>query len=466
MVFSSIPQPSTSAGTYRIENRVLICQHCGAGMAATLQPCTLTCSHCGAVHNVRMRPDAALRAPAAASESERLQRLGAQDTRAPMAPSMITLIAGGVVPRAKTEQAFAVWQQLRTNALMQQGGPAPEEFVCLTLALSTRLLADGDRLRQRAVLDSALEVVQEPRHQQLVRAYLVEAAAASGDLGAAQAWLSTLDPRSQDLQGDTAWRFASACIATAAGQPTQVLQVLGCYPRDVPMSDVLSTECAVLRASAWERLGQPSVAIDLLLDIKLEGGPMARHRATRFLAMHAGWQLCAGAEPAAQQRFQSMRMRIAAHRNVVLVFLASMFGWALLSALAAVALMPVAWTLGVGNAWNVLSPIMWLMMTAIMGGITLFAWMRSRRRRRVRERGTASPAIVLKVRPPAQLMPGFGGIATDLWVMPDEAPPFPLTVQLDLLPYQLPRVTEGAVVMVWHLPGESEFTVVDVSPAG
>jgi len=297
----------------------------------------------------------------------------------------------------------------------------------------------------------------------LVRAHLAGAACVLGDLEAAESWLATADPRPEDLQSDTAWRFARACIDTARGRPGQVLRVLGSHPHDVPLSNLFGTECAVLRAHAWESLAQGAMAVDLLLELKQDGGPGARLRAQRFMVTHAAWRLCAASEPIAAQRFAALRLPIAAHRNVVLQLLAATSAWALLTGAAALLLVLTSLLFGGPTAWHMGSCLVWLGLGVGMGGLTWFAGSRSRRRRRVRERGIASPAQVIAVQVPAELLPGMGLVAVDLWVMPDQGPPFPLSGRMDLLPHQVSRVVPGAVLMVWHLPGEHEFTAVDLA---
>jgi hypothetical protein len=135
------------------------------------------------------------------------------------------------VPAAQEE-----WK--RAHAEVHNGGgyPAEERLYHLTMALHGAHREAQQHEQARALLESALDVLKEPRHRQMFHSMLARAAARSGDIAGAEAWLATCTPHSDDLQTDTAWRFGRAFISTSARDFAKVLAVLGSRHGDIRSS--------------------------------------------------------------------------------------------------------------------------------------------------------------------------------------------------------------------------------------
>jgi hypothetical protein len=110
-------------------------------------------------------------------------------------------------------------------------------------------------------------------------------------------------------------------IDSAQGAFPRVIEVLGSGPTDIPIDDELEPACAVLRANAWERVGQPAAATDLLVAFKRSKPGPQRLLARRFIHSWSALQLCATSEPEAERRhLAAMSGRGASRAGRPLVF--------------------------------------------------------------------------------------------------------------------------------------------------
>ena len=75
-----------------------------------------------------------------------------------------------------------------------------------------------DERQERALLESAVELLPDARHRQILRCRLAHWAVLVGDHVAATEWLRPRNPRAADLRMDSSFRLASAALATAQGQ--------------------------------------------------------------------------------------------------------------------------------------------------------------------------------------------------------------------------------------------------------
>jgi hypothetical protein len=303
--------------TFSYQLRVAACDRCGAPCEATVAGGNFACRFCNAQNHLDVR-DEALVAPTHApiSEMERIQRLRMQDGKPLLPPpSLMSLMPGGDLPDWKLNEAVAVWNSTRLELRAVRGNyDAAERLVFLTMVLAQRFQMKGDKLRQRSMLEGALDVVSLPRHRQILRGFLGRAAVRSGDLAAAEAWLKPCDPQSDDLQMDSAWRFTRAFIDTARGDFQSVLRVLGQGPQDVPIEDASDDVCATFRANAWEKLGRPDTAVMLLRERMSVGGGSGRQTIQRVCELYADWHLCTMSYPQAAAGYAAVAGQHAARR--------------------------------------------------------------------------------------------------------------------------------------------------------
>ena len=285
--------------------RILACQNCGAPINASLEGGQTSCEYCGAVNHVGRRDesrDQRQDSGPTLSESERFQRLRAQDGK-PLRPppSIQHLIAGGALAPQREAQANQLWQQTRAE-LAQGGAPFPteERFYFLTFILYEHIGAQNEERRGRAMLETALELLGDQRYRQTIRCMLARNAVRVGDLEAADQWLSPCNPRSDDIHIDTQYRLTTAMIATARGDFSKVTSVLGPQTGDIPIADESDELCSVIRANALERLGDAQLAAQ-----ELATSPgVSRHGiglVEEIARKHAFLDLCPQSLPMARQ---------------------------------------------------------------------------------------------------------------------------------------------------------------------
>ena len=298
--------------TFSHETRILACSGCGAALEASVQGGSFVCRYCGATNQVSARveaPSFAVDPSGPVDERERIRRLRIQDGKPLQPPASLEglIAADGTVPAWKVQEAVSIWQSARREVGETSSFEAAERLLFLTMVLANHFGEDNDLVRQRAMFESALEVFFLPRHQQTMRGYLARCAARAGELEAAEAWLAPCDPRSDDLQTDSAYRFSRAFIDTARGEWDAVLRVLGHGPDDVPLMEEMDATAALFRANAWEKRGDVNRAVALLRAAMGEGAG-ARRAMERTVGRYADWKLCALSFPhaAGQQRRDSV----------------------------------------------------------------------------------------------------------------------------------------------------------------
>lgn len=392
--------------TFSHELRILLCEQCGAPLEVGLGGGQVQCRYCGAAHAAvgrDERPVVVAAAKAQIPEHERIARLRAQDGRPLLPPaSLLSLMPGGDLPSWKVNEAIAVWQQSRREARGTGNFEAAERLLFLTMALSNHFSEAGDFRRQRALFESALEAFTLPRHRQVMFGYLCRSAVRAGDLDAAQKWLAPCDPRSDDLQSDSAYRFSRAVLDTALGNFPAVLHTLGAMPNDVPIMDAMDPACSVLRANAHERMGNLPAAIEALRRSMSAENASGRQSMEKFRAVYGHLRLCEQSFGPALMQHAAVASKKAATRasaGIHLVFLpiAALTGLASLGCIIAAAL-SLAGVLeegvagGCGVALFTLLPI-----TLVFGGVGLAFRKAAKRAAYLRAHGIQGRARVLAV---------------------------------------------------------------------
>lgn len=297
--------------------RVAACDRCGAPHEAAIAGGAFACRFCNAQNMLAVRSEIVIapgRAPT--PEAERIARLRQQDGRPLMPPpNLAHLMENGQLAAFKVDEAVSVWNgarhQLRANP---NDFDAAERMLFLSMMIAQFYKDKGEKLRQRALLESALDAVTLPRHRQILRGFLTRAAVLAGDLEAAEAWLRPCDAQSDDLSMDSEWRFSRAFIDTAKGNFQGVVTVLGRNLSDVPIEDASDDVCTVLRANALERLGDLDNAV-LLLRARFAAGGDARQTMDRVIRVYPDWKLCAQSYPVATAMFATAAGDDAASRS-------------------------------------------------------------------------------------------------------------------------------------------------------
>lgn len=264
---------------FDFDSRVLMCRNCGGPLQTGFTGGQVTCGYCGTINVFTPRKEEPVEPAAVASditEEERMALLNRQDgTQPEIPPAVSQLLSGGRLAPWKEGEALSMW---RTTCGELAGGSdfsSAELLYFLTIILSNHYSEKNDSLRQRALFESALEVLTLPRHRQVIRGMLARNAALEGDAEAAEKWLEPCNPRSEDLESDSTYRVSRAEIATVRGDWDEVLRILGTGISDVPIVSYLDGKAIVQRANALERTGKPAEAaeqISLFIEANGAGG--------------------------------------------------------------------------------------------------------------------------------------------------------------------------------------------------
>ena len=251
---------------YTTEIRMLLCPNCGAPLEAPLAGGRLRCSHCGQSSELAGRRQETV-SRSTLSEAERFDKLRAQDGKPMMPPPNLRhfMQGGGLAPQLAAD-ALADWQRARAEVAAGASFGSQERLYFLTLLLYGHY-SKTDEARTRAMLETVLDLLPASRHRQVTRGMLARLAAKGGDLTAAEAWLAPMNPASDDIYEDSAYRLTMAYVATAKGDYQRVLAVLGHREGDVPIADGQDEVCALLRANAHERLGRIDDALALVRQV-------------------------------------------------------------------------------------------------------------------------------------------------------------------------------------------------------
>lgn len=315
--------------TFSHERRVLLCQQCGAPLEAIAAGGNVQCRYCGTYSALGVRderPLFAVGAQSALPEPERLARLRAQDGRPLLPPhSLLPLLPNGVLEAWKVNEAVAVWQSTRAQLRSQPDFDAAERLLFLTMVLAQYFFEQGDRVRQRALFESALESFGLPRHRQMMLGYLSRCACRAGDLAAAQRWLAQCDPRPDDLAMDSSYRYSHAFLDTVLGNFPSVLAALGNHFDEVPIQDAIDASACALRANALEKLGHVDAAAQELR-LGFQRGSAMRQSIEQFIALHPSFALCPASLPRARSGHAEQAATLAASRASG----GAVFAWAFL----------------------------------------------------------------------------------------------------------------------------------------
>jgi hypothetical protein len=442
--------------TFSFQARILLCTHCGAPLEASPAGGQIPCRYCHAVNQLSVRDDRpAFASPQAPiSEQERINRLRAQDGKPLLPPpSLQALLPNGQLPAWKVQEALAVWQATRQELRVTANFEAAERLLFLTMVLSHHFVEQSDKLRQRAMLESALEVFTLPRHRQVMRGYLCRSACRLGDLQAAEQWLGPCDRQSDDLETDSEYRYSRAFIDTARGDWNAVLRSLGGRFEDVPIQDAMDAVCSVLRANAWERLGQPQAAVALLQQAMANQGASGRQAISMVIEINAGMRLCEQSYPVAQGQHAVVAGKAAAdavsggiHKPFFVIGVLCLAASAVCIVLMLTDLIfdaPSGAAFGCGIALVTLLP-----MGLIFGGIGYAMGKAAARAERLRVHGIVGTGQILGAQPTGMSINNVPQMAIRLQILLQGRPPYEATTKMLMSAGVAHALVPGASVSV------------------
>lgn len=302
--------------------RMLLCKQCGAPIEAETAGGTMACSYCNTKMVLQPRQSMHTKLQGEGepvNEARRMEILKEQDGKPLMPPEDLRkyMLEGGFRSE-KFDEAMPEWQGNRDD--LEKGAPfqVEERFYFLTMFLYQHFSNTKDLKRQRAILESALEVLKEPRYKQDMYCMLARNAARGNDLDSADYWLSLCDEDSQDLHMDTAYRFASSYMASMRGDFKKVLWILGEKMNQIPIADVSDVVTLVIRANALEKLHRLKEAKAELLKV-MAANPMGGYMIGRVIEANPELAPCKKSYDAAteemDQKKQEENLRLAKKRK-------------------------------------------------------------------------------------------------------------------------------------------------------
>lgn len=132
-------------------------------------------------------------------------------------------------------------------------------LVWLATGTSAWAMRRKENVRARAVLETALDLVETPAYRALVLARLARLAATTKAPALARAWLA-MAPSSRAPEVTTDLRVAEAFVAREEGGPRALLDTLGAADSDAFTGQVRLLAFA-LRTDAHEKLGERALAL-------------------------------------------------------------------------------------------------------------------------------------------------------------------------------------------------------------
>ncbi len=239
-----------SAGIFNFEIRVITCITCGAPLKADLGGGAFTCEYCSTVNHLIGRNPTGF-SPTTLPESERIATLRLAVGRSAPAPTM-DFVVDGQVPSYFRRKAKEEWKSLRAQVETSRVFVLKEKLFHLTYALVPSL-EPGE---QRAFLETAVEILDDERYRHILLCQMARMAARNGEVKAAKSWLALCNPRSCDLESDSAFRYAAATLAAVEADAEGIYEQLGFEEGELPLAGRDAAEVRILRIHAKELQGK------------------------------------------------------------------------------------------------------------------------------------------------------------------------------------------------------------------
>jgi len=277
------------------EIRMMLCPQCGAPVTGPAGGGQFQCGYCRTVGTIAARDDrSAGRASPLSPEQEnaRIQRLWLQlqQAESPQGnagdPYDLNMVITDVAHLLQTPPAefAAAWQQAWNGAvaMLHQDPSAVQQRRVFWLAQilgssinPERGRDDAEWERRRAVIETALDLLPDPGHRQILRGNLFGRALRSGDVAAAERWLAGCDPAPGYLSLDSDYRTSVAMLEIVRRNWGGVIAVLGWRPTDLPWAKPLAARAGLYRAHALEEMGYAPQALEQYLLAVQQLGPHA-----------------------------------------------------------------------------------------------------------------------------------------------------------------------------------------------
>ncbi|MBW2454747.1 MAG: hypothetical protein JRI68_09555 [Deltaproteobacteria bacterium] len=285
----------TSAFDFHVQ--VIECTQCGAPVQGMAEGGQIACAYCDAqiVIERRVSPRQAPGGPPGApqmlapypSDPARDDWVRSQlsagyqsrlDVKRCYPPELVAFTAGAGVEAWKQQYLPTLRQHWQRAVPTSSRAPDDEygQFRVYWLAVRQSMgfaFLAGDvegqpsldlRLKQRAVLETALGLLTTTFYGDVLRCRLSRAAALAADLGSARAWLTDCDPHPPSVDLDGEIRLAYAALYAREGDAQAILEVLGPAGREIPIATQAEQLFAdAYRIHAYEVLGDQQALTQL-----------------------------------------------------------------------------------------------------------------------------------------------------------------------------------------------------------
>ena len=251
-------------------DRLYVCPVCASAASAPLHGGQVACSRCRATCTLPDRSELlrpAMMPPMPSDDPMRIAQLRVQDGRPRIpSPTLQAVLGGTEIQPGREQEAMLIWQSLRARA--QQGDvAASEDMSLLTLQIAQLPSMQSQPELTQALSESALDAAVLPRHRQEQLGKLCRLAAVQGDRARLLGLLSLMNPAANDLDSDSEYRVSAAIAAAMERDGRRMLALLGPQKDAIPIDDSLDPLASVLRAHAYEVLGDVTAAAQILREL-------------------------------------------------------------------------------------------------------------------------------------------------------------------------------------------------------
>jgi hypothetical protein len=201
------------------------------------------------------------------NDPQQLAQLRLQDGRPRLPPpTLLGVLGGPSIQPGREGEAITIWQSLRARAA-QNDVAASEDLALLTLMLTQLEWTEAQGELPNALTESALDVVVLPRHRQEMLGRLCRVAASRGDRQRALGLLGAMIPNAPELDSDSEYRLSFALLGAIDRDGARMLHALGPQKDAVPIADSIDDFASVLRAHAYELMGNVPAASQILREL-------------------------------------------------------------------------------------------------------------------------------------------------------------------------------------------------------
>jgi hypothetical protein len=156
---------------------------------------------------------------------------------------------------AAVEALRQEWEQARAEATAQPSRASGTRAFRAALLLARFYAVGDDDARARAVAETAIGIVSDQGQRDILRLFLARSALDAGDDDAYDEWLADVNPQPVHLEVDSALRLTRAKRALSASNWDGVMELVGSYPSEVPLSAGSEKAARFVRAHAFAGRG-------------------------------------------------------------------------------------------------------------------------------------------------------------------------------------------------------------------